>query len=217
MRRFPALPALVFVLALSALVGGFFGRNALATDDKVFEYNKAFSAALGAVESSYVDKVDSDRLVYGAIRGMLATLVPFQFYDPKEYSRMRERQEGRYYGLGITIQANNGDILRPRSEDLRRPRRHQARRRHREDWDRRGKGWTTEQRCRSRSEGKVVPSISNAADTPTRFRSRSRATVQILTVPAYFMIDATTGCIRHQDWARTRTVKSRRPRARPRG
>ena len=42
---------------------------------------------------------------------MLGTLDPHSsFFDPREYAQMRERQEGRYYGLGITIQAIDGDI-----------------------------------------------------------------------------------------------------------
>ena len=65
-------PPSLFAIAVSALVGGFFGRSALATDDKVPEHYKTFTAALSAIEASYVDKVESDRLVYGAIRGMLA-------------------------------------------------------------------------------------------------------------------------------------------------
>ena len=53
----------------------------------------------------------SDRLVYGAIDGMLQTLDPHSsFFDPKQYAQMRERQEGRYYGLGISIQVIDGDI-----------------------------------------------------------------------------------------------------------
>src|ERR1700759_5463507 len=111
MRRFRPVSAVVFVLVLSALVGGIFGRHALATDDKVPEHYKTFTAALSAIESTYVDKGDSGRLVYGAIRGMLGTLDPHSsFFDPREYAQMRERQEGRYYGLGITIQSINGDI-----------------------------------------------------------------------------------------------------------
>src|SRR5258707_6176960 len=111
MRRFRPASAVVFAIAVSALVGGWFGRNALATDDKVPEHYKTFSAALSAIESSYVDKVDSDRLVYGAVRGMLGTLDPHSsFFDPREYAQMRERQEGRYYGIGISIQAVDGDI-----------------------------------------------------------------------------------------------------------
>ena len=49
--RVRALSAVLFVIALSALVGGIFGRDALATDDRVLEYQKTFSAALGAIES----------------------------------------------------------------------------------------------------------------------------------------------------------------------
>ena len=53
----------------------------------------------------------SDRLVYGGIEGMLKTLDPHSsFFDPRQYAQMRERQEGKYYGLGIQIQPIDGDI-----------------------------------------------------------------------------------------------------------
>ena len=105
MRRYRALPAVVFAILVSALVGGLFGRNALATEDKIPEHYQAFSVALRAIQDNYIDKVDSENLVYGAVRGMLGTLDPHSsFFSPKEYAQMRERQEGHYYGLGITIQ-----------------------------------------------------------------------------------------------------------------
>src|SRR5436189_402860 len=111
MRRYRTVTAVLLAIILSALVGGIFGRSALATDDKVPEHYKTFTAALSAIETTYVDKVDSDRLVYGAIRGMLGTLDPHSsFFDPREYAQMRERQEGRYYGLGITIVAVEGNV-----------------------------------------------------------------------------------------------------------
>src|ERR1700681_2075914 len=111
MRRYRLVPVLIFAIAISALVGGLFGPGVLATDDRVPERYKTFTAALSAIESSYVDKIDSDRLVYGAVRGMLGTLDPHSsFFSPKEYAQMRERQEGRYYGIGVSIQAIDGDI-----------------------------------------------------------------------------------------------------------
>ena len=30
--------------------------------------------------------------------------------DPRSFAQMRERQEGRYYGLGITINVVDGDV-----------------------------------------------------------------------------------------------------------
>src|SRR5437867_7418742 len=110
MRRYRAVPAVVFAIIVSALVGGFFGRSALAIDDKTPDY-KTFAVALDAIEANYVGTIESDSLVYSAIRGMLSTLDPHSsFFDPKAYAQMRERQEGRYYGLGIQIQVIDGDI-----------------------------------------------------------------------------------------------------------
>ncbi len=110
MRTKPVL-AVVFAVAGSAVAGGAFGARLLATQDRVPEHYRVFTTALAAIESQYAEKVESDRLVYGAINGMLQTLDPHSsFMDPKSYAQMRERQEGRYYGLGVTIQAPNGDI-----------------------------------------------------------------------------------------------------------
>ncbi len=110
MRRYGVVTAAVFAIVVCALVGGLFGRRAMATAVRVPDF-RPFTAALGAVEANYIDKVDSARLVYGAIGGMLQTLDPHSsFMDPKYYAQMRERQEGHYYGLGITIQVVDGDI-----------------------------------------------------------------------------------------------------------
>src|SRR5439155_7958360 len=104
LRRYRPLPAVVFAILVSALIGGLFGRSALATDDRVPEHYKAFTAALSAIENNYYDKVETENLVTGAIRGMLGTLDPHSsYFTPKEYAQMRERQEGRYYGIGVSI------------------------------------------------------------------------------------------------------------------
>ena len=72
--------------------------------DRVPEHYQTFTAALTAIQTEYAEPVESDRLVYGAINGMLQTLDPHSsFMDPRTYAQMRERQEGRYYGLGLTI------------------------------------------------------------------------------------------------------------------
>ncbi len=96
---------------LSAGLGGVLGRSALATEDRVPAHYKTFTAALAAIEAEYAEPVESDRLVYGGINGMLQTLDPHSnFMDPKTYAQMRERQEQRYYGLGITIQSLDRNI-----------------------------------------------------------------------------------------------------------
>jgi carboxyl-terminal processing protease len=99
------------VLVVSALVGGIFGRGTASTQERLPERYRAFTSAIRLVETSYVEKTESDRVVYSAISGMLQTLDPHSsFLDPRTYGQMRERQQGRYYGLGITIQVIDGDI-----------------------------------------------------------------------------------------------------------
>src|SRR6188474_2063641 len=103
--------AAVVAIVISALVGGVYGKSALATADTVPSHYKTFTAALSAIQTQYAQPVESDRMVYGAINGMLQTLDPHSsFMDPRSYAQMRERQEGRYYGLGLTIQSVDGDI-----------------------------------------------------------------------------------------------------------
>ena len=102
---------IVSVLVVSAIVGGLLGRGRASSQERLPERFRAFTAAVRLVETSYVEKTESDRVVYSAITGMLQTLDPHSsFLDPRTYGQMRERQQGRYYGLGITIQVIDGDI-----------------------------------------------------------------------------------------------------------
>jgi carboxyl-terminal processing protease len=110
MRSRSTVVALAFIL-VSALVGGVYGKSSLAAADTVPNHYRTFTAALTAIQTQYAEPVESDRMVYSAINGMLQTLDPHSsFMDPRTYAQMRERQEGRYYGLGLTISSVDGDI-----------------------------------------------------------------------------------------------------------
>jgi carboxyl-terminal processing protease len=110
MRNSRFLSVALLAILVFALIGGFYGR-VLAGQDEVTQQYRVFAAALQAINREYVEEVPTDRLVYGGIEGMLKTLDPHSsFFDPRQYAQMRERQEGRYYGLGIQIQVIDGDI-----------------------------------------------------------------------------------------------------------
>lgn len=109
--RSRSVVAAASAILVSALVGGVYGKSALATEESVPDHYRTLTAALTAIQTQYAEPVESDRLVYGAINGMLQTLDPHSsFMDPRTYAQMRERQEGRYYGLGLTISSIDGDI-----------------------------------------------------------------------------------------------------------
>ena len=207
MRRYRPLSAVVFAVAVSALVGGLFGRQALATDEAVPDHYKTFAAALAAVQAHYVEDIDADRLVYGAIRGMLATLDPHSsFFDPREYAQMRERQEGRYYGIGVSIVAIDGDITAVQvfegSPAYRAGMRRGDAIARIEEAD--AKGWTTEQamqRLRGQKGTPVEIQIRRAGYADLIPIHLTRDEVSMTTVPAAFMVDGTTGYVRMQDFA----------------
>ena len=111
MRTYRSVSMAAFAVALSALIGGFFGGRVLATQNGLPERLNVFTAAVKQIEEKYVEPVESDRVIYSAITGMLQTLDPHSsFMDPKAYAQLRERQEGHYYGLGISINVLDGDI-----------------------------------------------------------------------------------------------------------
>lgn len=105
------LTTAVVVVIASAVLGGLVGGRVLAGQDAASLPYESFTKALAEIESNYVGEVDSETLVYRAIGGMLQTLDPHSsFMDPRSYAQLRERQEGRYYGLGISINVFDGNI-----------------------------------------------------------------------------------------------------------
>ena len=202
MRTPRFFPAAVLAVVLSALLGGFFGSSALATQEDVSQQYRVFTSALSAIEREYVEEVPSDRLVYSAIDGMLKTLDPHSsFFDPRAYAQMRERQEGTYYGLGIQIQVIDGDITvmsifegSPAfKKGLRR--RDVIARIAGED----AKGWTSEQAVRKLKGPKgttVAISIKRVGYDRLIDMEVERDEVNITTVRGAFMIDRETGYIK---------------------
>ena len=111
MRTSRFFPVAILAVVLSAIAGGALGSGLLARQDEVTQQYRIFTSALDAISKEYVDDLPPDRLVYGAIDGMLKQLDPHSsFFDPRSYRQLRERQQGSYYGLGISIQVIDGDI-----------------------------------------------------------------------------------------------------------
>ncbi|MBW2223801.1 MAG: S41 family peptidase [Deltaproteobacteria bacterium] len=74
-----------------------------------FEPLAIFARALAYIELSYVEPVDQESLVYGAIRGLADSLDPHSvFLDPEEYEILKSDAEGRFAGVGVEVSARDG-------------------------------------------------------------------------------------------------------------
>jgi carboxyl-terminal processing protease len=206
MVRYRSLSTLAGVVVVCAVLGGVLGRSSVVAQDQVAEQYKVFTAALNAVESVYVGEIQSDRLVYGAISGMLQTLDPHSsFMDPKSYAQMRERQEGRYYGLGISIQVIGGDVtvvnvFEGSPAYQRGMRRGDVIAKIESDDT---KGWTSDQavgKLRGPRGTSVGISLRRAGYEKLIELKVLRDEIHLPTVPAVFMLDATTGYVRVTDF-----------------
>jgi carboxyl-terminal processing protease len=69
-----------------------------------YEKLKIFAEVTSLIESSYVEEVKPDRLIEGAIQGMLRNLDPHSSYlSFDSYKEMKVETEGEFGGLGIEI------------------------------------------------------------------------------------------------------------------
>jgi carboxyl-terminal processing protease len=206
MARYRSLTSLAGVVFVCAVLGGVLGREPVVAQDQVADQYKVFTAALRAVEDVYVGETQSDRLVYGAISGMLQTLDPHSsFMDPKTYAQMRERQEGRYYGLGISIQVLSGDVtvvnVFEGSPAYQRGMRRGDVIAKIENDD--TKGWTSDQavgRLRGPRGTAVGIALRRAGYDKLIDIKVTRDEIHMPTVPAVFMLDGSTGYVRISDF-----------------
>jgi carboxyl-terminal processing protease len=101
---------IVAVALLSVFTGGVMAKR-LPFQGEAYENLRVFTEVLSYIEANYVDEVEPEKLVQGAIRGMLRTLDPHSSFMPQDvYREMQVETEGRFGGLGIEITLRD-DIL----------------------------------------------------------------------------------------------------------
>lgn len=100
------------LVAIAAISGLAMIRQSAAPQTRIssnlFQELNRFQEVLNAVSRYYVEDVDNQKLVTGAINGMLETLDPHSVYIPKEQiSDVTEKFEGHFYGIGIEFNIFN--------------------------------------------------------------------------------------------------------------
>lgn len=79
--------------------------------NETFRMLELFGDVVGIVEQAYVVPVDNKKLIEAALAGMMTALDPHSNYlPPSNYDELRERTEGQYSGVGLTISADGGMV-----------------------------------------------------------------------------------------------------------
>ncbi|MCL4135533.1 UNVERIFIED_CONTAM: hypothetical protein GTU68_002520 [Idotea baltica] len=90
----------------------YFNGEVAAKETKIrdqYSSLRLFTDVLALIEKNYVEAVDLDELVQGAVRGMLTTLDPHSSYMPQElHKELQVETKGSFGGLGIEITVKDG-------------------------------------------------------------------------------------------------------------
>ncbi|HPX61022.1 MAG TPA: S41 family peptidase [Deltaproteobacteria bacterium] len=102
-----------FTIAILTLVIfiGFTSQRRCSAEGKGsdYEYIELFTDVMSIVKKSYVEDVDTKKLIYGAINGMLSSLDPHSsFMPPETYKELKIDTKGAFGGLGIEISIRDG-------------------------------------------------------------------------------------------------------------
>lgn len=104
LNRFAVLAAVLFFM-------GTLFPYAYAAADSSLKQLRRFVDVLEFIKENYVEKLDTDKLISGAMKGMVNELDDFsQYLDPKDYKDLKNDTRGDFGGLGIRLQKIDGFI-----------------------------------------------------------------------------------------------------------
>ena len=77
--------------------------------EKTYRQLEVFSNILSILQENYVEEIDTQQAVDGAIRGLLLTLDPHSSYlTPEEFQELQDETSGSFSGVGIEITIKDG-------------------------------------------------------------------------------------------------------------
>lgn len=104
LNRYAILAAIVF------FIGTLF-PYAYGAADKALKQLRTLVDVIEYVKENYVEVTDTDKLISGAIKGVVGELDDFsQYLDAKDYKELKNETRGEFGGLGIRLQKVDGFI-----------------------------------------------------------------------------------------------------------
>jgi carboxyl-terminal processing protease len=110
-RKSQILQIFTFNLILLSIIFSY-SLSANTENKSRFEHLELFNKVLNLIEGQYYREVDTEKLIQGAIKGMMSTLDPHSaFLDKDLFEKMNEDTKGEFGGLGIEVQQKDGLIV----------------------------------------------------------------------------------------------------------
>lgn len=104
LSRYAVLAAVIF------FIGTLFPYAYAATENTLKQL-RTLVDVLEFVKENYVEQIDTDKLVAGAIKGVVRELDDFsQYMEPKDYKALKNDTRGDFGGLGIRLQKKDDSI-----------------------------------------------------------------------------------------------------------
>ncbi len=105
MNIFHSKRRIILCVFLTLLVLGPYGDSRVsALERSTYKSLKTFSEVLDIVEKNYVEPVETDKLLQGAINGMIKSLDPHStFMTADMYKELEEDTRGSFGGIGVEI------------------------------------------------------------------------------------------------------------------
>lgn len=116
LRRLMVLLGVFFLFSSGVIIGFGLSQDEKTKNDAQKEYKEKIyrgldllGTTLSIVEDKYVDKVDPQKVIYGAIRGLVNSLDSYsQFLTPEDYKELLVETEGEFGGIGVQITIKDG-------------------------------------------------------------------------------------------------------------
>ncbi len=86
-----------------------FSENKKKSNDELYKQVGLFSDTLAIIQNEYVRQTKTKDLIYGSLKGMLASLdAHSQFMNPQDYEELKVDTQGKFGGIGIEITNKDG-------------------------------------------------------------------------------------------------------------
>ncbi|MCL5792076.1 MAG: S41 family peptidase [Deltaproteobacteria bacterium] len=110
-KNIKKLMILILILVVTSAVAATIvtKKNTENKNENKYEEFSLFTSVLNKVQKDYVEPVSTQKLIYGALKGMVNSLDPHSaFMTPNEYRDMQVSTSGEFGGVGMTITMKDG-------------------------------------------------------------------------------------------------------------